>query len=114
VFPALVLFLSSRYTVALRCEDLPGFDGAAYCAPLLFDRARSSETEGVDFVTVAIGRLSLLNRFRNLRRCLFRYASRVLRAPSKVGAFGCHNSGLRSPGSYLMSPRTYQINRLNR
>jgi hypothetical protein len=47
-----MLFLSSRYTVALRSEDLPGFDRAAYCAPLLFDRAR----EGVDFVTVAIGR----------------------------------------------------------
>jgi hypothetical protein len=27
VFPAFVLFLSSRYTVALRSEDLPGFDG---------------------------------------------------------------------------------------
>jgi hypothetical protein len=38
--------------VALGSEDLPGFDRAAYCAPLLFDRAR----EGVDFVTVAIGR----------------------------------------------------------
>jgi hypothetical protein len=41
VFSAFVLFLSSRYTVALRSEDFPGFDGAAYCAPLLFDRARS-------------------------------------------------------------------------
>ena len=54
-FPASMLLLSSRYTVALRFEDLLGFDGAACRTPPLL-RAGSSETEAVDFVTVAIGR----------------------------------------------------------
>jgi hypothetical protein len=51
------VILSSRYTVALRFECLPGLDEAACRAPLLFDRARSSETEAVDFVSVATFRV---------------------------------------------------------
>jgi hypothetical protein len=49
-----VLFLSSRFMVALRFEYLPGLDGGSCRTPVLLDR-RSSETEVVDFVTVVIG-----------------------------------------------------------
>jgi hypothetical protein len=47
-----VLLLSKRYTVALRSEGLPGYDGAASRAPVLLG-VRSSETKAVDFVTIA-------------------------------------------------------------
>jgi hypothetical protein len=51
-----VLFLSSRYMVAPRFEDLPGFDGVACRTPFL-PGARSSETGFVLLsMTVAIGR----------------------------------------------------------
>jgi hypothetical protein len=43
-FSASVLFLSSRYMVALRFEDLPGFDGMARRTPFLLGRTRSSKS----------------------------------------------------------------------